>query len=69
MVIVEDYEDQNGGYGCGIRKKEGTKIQEFCAAINVILGDTLIKKRTSHLVIYESSLSKAQVDHVLVKRK
>ena len=33
------------------------------------VGNTLFKKRASHLVIYESGPSKAQVDYRLVRRK
>ena len=54
----ENYERQHGGSGYGVRKKQGEKILEFCAAMNVTVGNTLSKNRESHLVIYESGPSK-----------
>ena len=43
MVTVNDpknYEDQHGGYGYGVRKKEGEIIHEFFAAMNMTVGNT-----------------------------
>ena len=36
--------------------------------MNVTVGNTLFKKKASHQVIYESVLSKPQVDYCLVRR-
>ena len=46
----ENYEDQYGGYGYAIKKR----IPELCVAMNMTVGNTLFKKRTSHLQTYES---------------
>lgn len=46
--------DQNGGYSYGVRGKEGERIFEFCAAMNITVGNILFKKRASLLIIYES---------------
>ena len=35
---AENYGEQHGGYGYGVRKKEG--INEFCAAMNLTVGNT-----------------------------
>ena len=48
--------------------KKGERILEFCATMNMVLGNTLFKKRVSHLVTYESGISKTQVDYCLVRR-
>ena len=48
----------------GTRKR----ILGFCAVINMTVGNTLFKKRTSHLVTYESCPLKSQVDYCLVRR-
>ena len=64
----ENYENQHGGYDYGVRSKERERILEFCAVINMTVGNTLFKKRASHLVIYEYCLLKSQVDYSLVRR-
>ena len=45
----ENCEDQHGGYGYEVRKDEREKILEFCTAVNLIVENTLFKKRASHL--------------------
>ena len=60
---VEDYQDQHAAYGYGFWKMKGEKIVELCGHMNMILGNTLFKKRTSHLITYESGPSKTQVDY------
>ena len=52
----------------GVRNKLGERVLEFCATMNITVGNTLFKKKTSHLVTYESVSSKTQVYHCLVMR-
>ena len=37
----ENYGEQHEGYSYGVRKKEGESIHEFCAAMNMTVGNTL----------------------------
>ena len=46
----ENYEDQHGGQGYEVRKKEVEIIHEFCAPMNMQVENTLFKKRVSHRV-------------------
>ena len=46
---AEGYESQHGGYGYGMSNKEGERILAFCAVMNLTRGNTLSKKRASHL--------------------
>ena len=39
----ENYEYQLGGYGYGVRNKEGEMILQFCAAMNMTAWKTLFK--------------------------
>ena len=48
----EGYEDLHVRHGHGVRNKEGEGILEFCAAMNITVGNTLFKKSASHLVTY-----------------
>ena len=41
------------------------RILEFCAAMNMIVGNTFFKKRNTQIVTYESGPSKTPVDYCL----
>lgn len=49
-VNAEDYENQQGGNGFGVRNKEGERILEFYAALYMTVRNTIFKKRKSLLV-------------------
>ena len=51
---AENYENQHGGYGFGVRNSKREMILEFYAAIYMTVRNTLFKKRESHLVVYKS---------------
>ena len=55
-------------HGHGVRNKGGRKIRDFCPVMDMAVGKTLLKKRVSHLVTYDSGLSKTQLDYCLVRR-
>ena len=65
---AEHNEDQHRGYGYGVRNNEEERILEFCAAMNMKIGNTIYKKRSSHLITYESGPSKTEVDYYFVWR-
>ena len=46
---------------------EGEKIPEFIVADNLVILNSLLKKRESHLVTYQSSKNQSQIDYILVK--
>ena len=50
----KDYEDQHEGYSYGKWNKEGERILEICAAINIAVRNTLFKKMLSLQVTNES---------------
>ena len=39
-IKPENYGEQHGGYGSGVRKKEGESINGFCAGMNMTVGNT-----------------------------
>ena len=63
---TENSGDQHGGYGYWARNKENERIIEFCAAMNMTLGNTLLKTSASHIVSYEPGISKALINFWLV---
>ena len=62
------YEGIHGGYGYGDKNKEGERILEFCAALNLFVGNTYFKKKDSHLVTFESGLARTQIDYFLFRQ-
>ena len=55
-------------HGYGVRNKEQRKILDFCPAMDMAVAKTVLKRRASHLVTYDSGLSKTQVDYCLIRR-
>ena len=64
----ENYEGLYGVYGYGVRNKERKAILEFCATMNMAVGNTFFKNRASHLVTYEPGPLETQIDYCLVRR-
>ena len=50
----KDYEDQHEGYSYGKRNREGERILEICAAINIAVRNTLFMKMLSLQVTNDS---------------
>ena len=48
------YEGVHGGFGYGTRNPEGERILEFSDATEMIVANTMFKKRDSRLVTYKS---------------
>ncbi|KAK3856635.1 hypothetical protein Pcinc_037055 [Petrolisthes cinctipes] len=65
----DGFEEVHGGNGYGERNTEGERILEFGFAMDMLVANTVFKKRESHLVTYESGTAKTQVDYLLVRKK
>jgi hypothetical protein len=50
-----DFDGVHGGFGCGSRNQEGKSILNFALAYDLIIANTLFRKRVSHLVTFSSS--------------
>ncbi len=66
--VANGYEGVHGGFGYGNRIPEGERILEFCNATDMIVANTLFKKRDSRLVTYQSGNSSSQIDYILVRK-
>ena len=51
-----------GGRGFGRRNLEGERILEFAVAHNLVVSNSLLTKRQSHLVKYQSKKNQSQID-------
>jgi hypothetical protein len=58
-----------GGFGYGSRNQEGEGILNFALAYDLIVANTLFRKRVSHLVTFSSGQRCSQIDFILVRRE
>ena len=63
------YDKGHGGFGYGERNPEGERILEFCSALDMVIGNTLFKKRDSHLITFSSGGARTQIDYILVNSR
>ena len=55
----------HGGFGFGNRNKEGERLLEFGTATDMVVCNTLFRKRLSRLITYESGGCQTQIDYIL----
>uniref|UniRef100_A0A8I6YAQ5 Reverse transcriptase domain-containing protein n=1 Tax=Hordeum vulgare subsp. vulgare TaxID=112509 RepID=A0A8I6YAQ5_HORVV len=63
------FERVHGGFGYGIRNQEGEDVLSFALAYDMVVANTLSRKRESHLVTFNSGLHSSQIDFVLSRRE
>jgi hypothetical protein len=56
-------------FGYGSRNQEGKRILKFALAFDLIVANTLLRKRVSHLVTFSSGQYCSQFDFILTKRE
>jgi hypothetical protein len=57
------------GFGYGSRNQEGEGILNFALAYDLIITNTLFRKRVSHLVTFSSGQHCSQIDFILTRRE
>jgi hypothetical protein len=63
------FEGVHGGFGYGSRNQEGEGILNFALAYDLIVANTLFRKRVSLLVTFSSGQHCSQIDFILVRRE
>ena len=63
------YEGVHGGSGYGERNADGDRVLEFAVANDFVIGNTFFVKRDSHLITYQSSNAKTQIDFILLRKR
>jgi hypothetical protein len=58
-----------GFFGYGIRNQEGENVLSFSLAYDIIVANTLLKKRESHLVTLSSGQQCSQIDFIRSRRE
>lgn len=59
------YEACHGGYGYGVRNREGEVLLDFCSQRKLTIMNTCYKKKEKHLITYKSGESRTQIDFIL----
>ena len=66
-ALAEGYEGVHSGSGFRVRNTEGVRILEFGDALDMVVCNTMFKKRLSRLITDESGGIKSQIDYFLVR--
>ena len=61
-------EEVHGGQAIGKRNTEGERILAFAFANELVVGNTWFKKKSEHLVTYQSGNAATQIDFILYRR-
>jgi hypothetical protein len=63
------FECVHGGFRYESRNQEGEGMLNFALTYDLIVANTLFRKRVSHLVIFSSGQHCSQIDFILVRRE
>jgi hypothetical protein len=63
------FDGVHGGFGYGSRNQEGEGILNFVLAYDLIVANTLFRKRVSHLITFSSGQHCSQIDFILTRRE
>jgi hypothetical protein len=63
------FDGVHGGFWYGSRNQEGECILNFALAYDLIIANTLFRKRVSHLVTFSSGQHCSQIDFILTRRE
>ena len=64
----DGYMEVHGGHAIGQRNDEGERILEFAVANDLVVGNSVFKKKPRHLVTYLSGEVSTQIDYILYRR-
>ncbi|GJY90157.1 retrovirus-related pol polyprotein LINE-1, partial [Tanacetum coccineum] len=67
-ATTEGYSGVHGGFGYGVRNKEGRSILDFATAHDLAVVNACFKKRDHHLITFQSGGRCTQIDYLLVRR-
>ncbi|XP_070017279.1 uncharacterized protein [Nicotiana sylvestris] len=62
------YTEVHGGFGFGERNGGGTSLLDFAKAFDLVIANSSFPKWEEHLVTYQSSVAKIQIDYLLLRR-
>nr|XP_016454461.1 PREDICTED: craniofacial development protein 2-like [Nicotiana tabacum] len=66
-LSADGYTEVHGGFGFGERNEGGTSLLDFAKAFNLVIANSCFPKREEHLVTYQSSVAKTQIDYFILR--
>ena len=66
---ADGYEGVHGGFGYGVRNKDGRRVLEFGEAHGLVVGNTWFKRSKGRMITYRSGDVESVIDYVLVREK
>jgi len=63
------YDGAHGGFGCGARNSDGSRMLEFTDGLNLVVCNTLFMKHKSKLVTYVALSVRSTVDCIIVRQE
>ncbi|PKA59552.1 hypothetical protein AXF42_Ash018019 [Apostasia shenzhenica] len=67
--VVEEFNSIHGGYDFGEINEEGKTILKFSSAYDLVITNTLFKKRDEHVITYKNGTSRTQIDYFLIRKR
>nr|XP_009798926.1 PREDICTED: craniofacial development protein 2-like [Nicotiana sylvestris] len=65
---ASSYGEVHGGFGLGDRNGGGTLLLNFSKVFKLVIANSTFPKREEHLVTFQSSAVKTQIDYLLLRR-
>ena len=63
-----NYYSVHGGFGLGARNESGENLLEFALAKELVIANSIFRKKDEHLTTYKSSGHATHVDYFLVRK-
>ncbi|XP_019230030.1 PREDICTED: craniofacial development protein 2-like [Nicotiana attenuata] len=65
---ASSYGEVHGGCGFGVRNGGGTSLLDFAKAFELVIANSMFPKREEHLVTFQSTVAKTQIDYLLLRK-
>ena len=63
-----NYNSVHGGFGYGVRNESGEILLEFALAKELVIANSIFRKKDEHLITYKSGGHATQIDYCLVRK-
>ncbi|XP_019256247.1 PREDICTED: uncharacterized protein LOC109234632 [Nicotiana attenuata] len=65
---ADSHGEVHGGFTFGVRNGGGTSLLDFAKAFELVIANSSFPKREKHLVTFQSTVARTQIDYILLKR-
>ncbi|XP_057548018.1 uncharacterized protein LOC130826445 [Amaranthus tricolor] len=63
-----NYNSVHGGFGLGARNESGENLLEFALAKELVIENSIFRKKDEHLITYKNGGHATQIDYILVRK-